>query len=423
MTKKIKKRILFMSENVTLSHVIRPLQIAESLSADEYEIHFAITHIPELLQERLSRFNLHKIDFGVSSKDLLDAIAKGKHPYSFDVLDTYVKEDCRIIKNVKPSVVVGDMRLSLHVSSKLCDVPYINISNSTWDSSSNLPVLVPETPIVKLFGLFLSRNIFGVIKPLVMRILARPFNKIAKKYGVDPYGSYFDVITSGDYTIYCDLKSLVKINKIRKKNVEVGALLYSMEEKSMEKFALPPKNKKRVVLSLGSSGPSRYLQNFIDVLAELDIELVVATLGQKVDLPKNENVLIYDYLPMTRATQGADLIIFNGGSGNGYLGLANGAPLLCIPLNIDQHNFSYAMERKGVAKIMRSDKIDVQALKRMVSSMLVDSELKLNALKLSQEILQENPVKEIQKLISKVSEEKPIRALPLDLGKRTPHLL
>ena len=36
-----KKRILFISEAVSLAHISRPLVLAESLDLDEYEVHFA----------------------------------------------------------------------------------------------------------------------------------------------------------------------------------------------------------------------------------------------------------------------------------------------------------------------------------------------------------------------------------------------
>ena len=395
----MRNKILFFAEGVTFSHVLRPLQIAESLSEEAYEIHFAITEIPDVLRERLLKFKVHKIDGGISSKEFLDSISKGTQPYKLSVLNNYFEEDCKIIKKINPVLVIGDMRLSLYVSSKKCNVPYINISNSTWDSSADLPALVPEITLVKKVGPRIIQMAYRLIKPIMMYWLAIPFNRLAMQHGVKKYGSYYDVLTSGDHTIYCDLESLVKIKNMKKSKSTIGAFLYSMESKETEKFELPKKKKKRVLLCLGSSGSSHLLEKIIESLSKLNIEIVIATLEKKINMQANKDMFIFDYLPMKAAMKEVDLLIFNGGSGSGYLGLINSTPLLCIPSNIDQHQFSYAMKKKGVAKVMRSDQLDLKKLKNIVLKMIDDDKIKVNTEKVAEEIRLQNPKEEIKNLV------------------------
>lgn len=400
----MKKKILFMSESVTMSHLIRPLRIASFLSSDQYEIHFAATKFSNFLQNELKNFKTYQIQNGVSEKKFLSAIAHGEHPYTESILKAYVEEDLRIIKEIKPDLVIGDMRLSLKISAKLAHIPYLNITNSTWDSSAILPVLVPELPVVKFFGVKLSQLVYSYIKQDVLSKLAKPFNETAKKFGVAAFGSYYDVLTSGDYTAYVDLKSLVKRSSYKPNKINVGALLYSMTANSAVNPVQKKKAKQRVVISLGSSGPNKYLQKIVNTLAEQDIELVVATSGSDITLPQGKDVIAASYLPLDQVLADADLFIFNGGSGSGYLGLSHGVPLLCIPSNIDQHQFSHAVAEKGAAGVIRSDKLSMKKLKLMVNEMLNNLKIKSAARAIAIEMSEENPVKEIEKLIETILE-------------------
>lgn len=412
----MKKKILFMSETVTMSHLIRPLKIASQLSPDHYEIHFAATHIPDFLKNELNHFKTYQIQGGVAEKTFLSAIAQGKHPYTESILKMYVEEDLKLLKAIKPDLVIGDMRLSLKISAKLADIPYLNISNSTWDSSAILPLLVPELPVVKVFGVKLSQFVYSMIKEDILSKLAKPFNQIAQNYGMSEYGSYYDVLTSGDYTAYVDLKSLVKCKSSKPNKINVGALLYSMSTSHAVSPVQKKKQKQRVVVSLGSSGPSNQLQDMVNTLAELDIELVVATSGKDITLPQGKDIIAASYLPLDHVLADADLLIFNGGSGSGYLGLSHGVPLLCIPSNIDQHQFSHAISQKGAGGIIRSDKLSMKKLKSMVLEMLNNNKIKLAARAIAIEMSEENPAKEIEKLIETILESKAFRKKPSDFS-------
>lgn len=399
----MKKKILFLSETVTMAHLIRPLKIASSLSPREYEIHFAATHIPDMIKGALASFKVHQIEQGVSESAFLKAISKGQHPYTEDILTGYVEEDLRLLREIKPDLVIGDMRLTLHISAKLMNIPYINISNSTWDSGVAAQTnLVPDIPVVRAFGVTVAQLAFPLIRSQIMDKLAAPFNQVAKLFGTATYGSYFDVLTSGEYTIYSDLKSLVNLPAISNNKKTVGALVYGLGSSSLQPLELPRKQKARVILSLGSSGPSALLQDMVDSLAQLDIELIVATGSQEITAPSHGQVTLQKYLALESVLSSADLLIFNGGSGTGYIGLSQAVPLLCIPSNIDQHQFSHAIAQKGAAQILRSDKFSVKALTNMVVGLLQDSKVKASALEIAEEMRNENPMGEIIQLIETI---------------------
>ena len=48
--KKIRKKILFFTESATLSHIVRPWLLAQSLDKDKYEVIFAHDKLPDFVE-------------------------------------------------------------------------------------------------------------------------------------------------------------------------------------------------------------------------------------------------------------------------------------------------------------------------------------------------------------------------------------
>ena len=100
-----KKKILFVAEAVTLAHVGRPLALAATLDRERYEVHFACAKGYDFCFEGadLVRWPLHSIP----NTQFLQALADGKPVYDAATLEGYVEEDLRLLREIKPDVVVG----------------------------------------------------------------------------------------------------------------------------------------------------------------------------------------------------------------------------------------------------------------------------------------------------------------------------
>src|SRR6056297_1842954 len=101
-----RRRILFMAEAVTLAHVARPHVLANSLSADVYDVLVAVDpRYNNLFSDAVyQRRNVSS----VSSDCFMKALARGAPIYNFPTLRGYVEEDLRVIDQFQPDVIVGD---------------------------------------------------------------------------------------------------------------------------------------------------------------------------------------------------------------------------------------------------------------------------------------------------------------------------
>src|SRR5581483_395697 len=108
-----KPRVLFFAEAVTLAHVARPLALASRTDPEEFDIRVACAPRYREFFGSMMRdvLDLHSI----SVSEFLSRLAHGRPVYDATTLRRYVDEDLCLLEQVKPSVVVGDFRLSLSV--------------------------------------------------------------------------------------------------------------------------------------------------------------------------------------------------------------------------------------------------------------------------------------------------------------------
>ena len=92
---RIRKRVLFVSEAVTLAQVVRLFALAASLPEDEYEVHFASARFEPWIFGG-ARFRRWPIE-SISAQAMDRAVRWGLPPYSRRRLRRYLEEDLRVI--------------------------------------------------------------------------------------------------------------------------------------------------------------------------------------------------------------------------------------------------------------------------------------------------------------------------------------
>ena len=100
-----------------MAHFVRPLALADALDTSRYDVYFCaparflpyLRHKPFIVSELKTMPGEH----------FLANIGKGAPPFPPDVIRDYVRRDCEFIRSIGPDLVVGDMRPSLPISSRL----------------------------------------------------------------------------------------------------------------------------------------------------------------------------------------------------------------------------------------------------------------------------------------------------------------
>src|SRR5690349_3488214 len=171
-----RKKILFVGEAATLAHIARPLVLAATLDREQFDVSFACD----------PRYRWLLRDFkgpylplsSVGAEHFLAALARGAPVYDEKLLSRYVEDDLRLLGKAAPDIVVGDFRLSLSISARLTQLPYIAVTNCYWSPywrPQHYPV--PTLPLTRYLPLPLAQALFQLARPFAFAVHSRPLNR------------------------------------------------------------------------------------------------------------------------------------------------------------------------------------------------------------------------------------------------------
>ncbi len=381
-----RKKVLFFSHAVTMAHFSRPLKWIECLDTAKYDIYLA-TH-PDfkkyLPATGVTFLNLSCID----AKEFSKIVGQAQPIYDKVTFEQHVREDLDILNRVQPDLVIGDFRHSLSVSCRIKKVKYINITNAYWSPNIAMRFPLPETSIVRRMGLGLAKLLIDPFLNLALKVnffkMAFILRKSLKTADLS-IRDYRRVITDGDLTVYCDSPSLVPLKKQSNHEVFIGPLLWSMPTALPSWWKSIRTDRKKIFLSLGSSGNAEQLPGILKALSKLEVEVVVALAGKGTDMVAYPNIHLTDYLPMDEACQGASLMICNGGSPMSHMALKYGIPTIGIVGNNDQLLNMAHLQKLGVGTVLRFWDLSEEKIIAATKELLENPKYRENAAKIKKE--------------------------------------
>nr|WP_319393001.1 glycosyltransferase [uncultured Desulfobacter sp.] len=378
------KKILFIGEDLTLAHLIRPYVLSKALDPDKYEVFLASGQkYLSFIKDAASHF----IDIPtLPSNVFLERLSKGKPVYREDEIRTSVVTDCKLLKQLKPDLVVGDFRLSLGISAEVCSIPYIALSNAFWSRSSIISFPVPELPIVDLLGPNTVKLMAKPILPLILKYHARPFNRVRREYGLPPFSDLKEVYTYSDLTLYLDTPLLAPTSYLQKNHHYLGPLIWSPEDPLPLWWSRLPKDIPVIYVTVGSSGDTCVITEVLKAIKELNLCAMVSTAGRFESSTKGVNIFEEKFLPGSEAAKRSDIVICSGGTATTYQALACGTPVIGIPLNADQYLSMQAIADEGAGIMLRSGKLTSSMVKTAIQKILKTESFKKSCLTIMAEM-------------------------------------
>lgn len=365
--------MLFIAEAVTLAHVARPMALASNLNAHAREFDIAIACAPryrELFPE--CGMQVHAID-SITSVEFLERLVKGRPVYDVATLRRYVADDLRVLDNVKPSVVVGDFRLSLAVSARLRAVPYVNIINAYWSPFARPQFELPSHSITRMLGARLASALFRLVRPAVFAYHTVPMNRIRREFELPSLGwDLRRIYTDGDYVAYADIPELIPTYDLPERHSYIGPVLWSPPVPLPPWWESLPKESPMIYVTMGSSGDASVLPRIVEALAPLPVSVVIASAGARLPKLLPRNVHYAQYVPGDLAAKRASLVVCNGGSPATHQALAEGVPVLGITTNMDQFLNMHYIAARGAGIRLRADHVTPEALRVQASQMLTE---------------------------------------------------
>ena len=385
-----KPRILFMAEDVSLSHVVRPLLLAGALDADRYDVHFATGRKHEHVV-RASGLAFAEIET-VPSEIFMGRAKKDKPIFNGGELCRSVEDDLRLFERLRPDLVVCDFRASATISADITNTPLAFLLNAHYGSYSSQPLPVLDTPLRPLLGKTLDSAFFKCVLPLVKRIHARPLNQARQAYGLEPLNNIRQWIDwpkkCRSWYLYLDVPELSPTNNLPDNHHYIGPDMWSPN------VALPPwwddvpSDKPVVYLTLGYSGESSVLPTLFEVLSKMPVSVIFSSAGNPDCPPLPANAFAADFLPGHEACRRADLTICNGGKGTVYQSLNAGTPVLGIASNIDQYFTMGPVVEQGSGIALRARRLKRDDVVRSIDQLLHRDDYRASATRLQQVISQ-----------------------------------
>lgn len=371
------RRLLFVTENITLAQVVRLLALARRLPRDEYEVHFACGDCDPGLFEGTSfrRWPLVTLD----GPRGLAALAKGDRIYDGATFERYVADELRVLDAVKPELVIGDFRLSLAVSAKLYGVHCASLINAYWSPYAvrdGFPV--PDHPIVRLVGVERARRYFPQAMPRVFAHFAAPLNGLRKRHGLPPQ-SLLEQLCFGDTVLYPDLPELCPVEGAPPNHHYLGAVPWSPQLPLAPDLLAGDPTHPLVYVTLGSSGDTGALAAVLAGLEGLPVRGVLATAGRAASMRVPANFRVVDFVAGEELARHARFVVTNGGSSTGYQALAAGVPVLGVPSNLDQYLAMDAISRAGAGVTLRSGSLTANEVRRAAVELVNDVQMQERA--------------------------------------------
>lgn len=379
------KRILFIPEAVTNAHVSRSLVLAGSLNRQNYEVIFASSsQYKKFIEER--GFQFYPVPT-LSPEEFLERLDKAKPIYSYQKLKEYVEAELKLLKDLKPALIVGDFRISLGISCDITGIPYANLVDAHWSPFYKERFSLPDYTIVKIFGVRFCEWVFSVFKSSFLGYQAKAFNRLRRDYGLSKVGDLRYVYCYGTYTLYPDIPSLFPLKNLPANHLYLGPILYQPKIPLPDWWDSLPEGKPLIYVTLGSSGDETVYEEILAALKDLPVIACIATAGKiKRKDTKGKNIFWAEYLPGIELAKRASLIICNGGSGSVYQALSFGVPILAFPRNMDQYLVMNRVKKLGAGLFIRKSKADSKTIKRAITKLLEDASFKSSAAGFSEEI-------------------------------------
>ncbi len=386
-----RKTLLFLAEAATLAHVARPWVLAHSLDPERYRVVFAVDGRFDALFD----FSAMQREFveTIPSEHFVQALAKGSPLYDRATLKRYVEADLSLLERTEPDLVVGDFRLSLSVSARLRQIPYVTVSNIYWSPLVEQAYPVPDLPLTRILGVGLAQRMFDLVRPFVFGQHTIPLNQVRREFGLPTLERDLRLTyTDADWVLYADLPELFDYRPLPDEQRFLGPILWSAAADLPSWWGEVDDDRPVIFATLGSSGKKQLLPGLIEALAATGAQVLVAAAGAPVPDRLPENVRVADFLPAETVLRRADLLVCNGGSPTTQLALAAGVPSVGIATNLDQFLNMSAIERSGAGRLLRADRFQPDELRRVAEDLLGASAPRERAGELRVQIEEESAV-------------------------------
>lgn len=401
----MKKKVVFICNNVTLAHPVRTILLASSLDRSLYDV---VVYMNDAYQ------NLRPICLApvkpISSMEpavFLDRLGRLAPVFDCGTVENFIHDECKILEEERPDLVVGDFRVTLQISARKYRVPYLNITNAVWSSDSDVPYIVPRVKSLQWVPGLIPNFLVNTLPKLFFNPSIEPINSARKMHGLPALGSSIKAMyADADYSAYCDLPLFFDGYYQPFRRRFIGPVVWGIDAPIPDLGDIQTNGKYTIYINLGSSGNKNVLRSLCCELLKDDINLIVATGGSDDlnDMKDQPGFYTALYLPSDKMSKISDVTICNGGAPSAVTALLNGSYCIGLCTNMDQCMNMEAIRRRGYGIGFYNISSDIFRLVRLVGTRPRLNEAAFK--KIEAEFSRYQPTTEFQKFIADILEER-----------------
>ncbi len=412
------KTIIFAVAGYNLAETGRHIEIAKACR-DHFNILFLSYggNFENLIEDE--GFNLIRMEPRLTEKQL-QHVKKALNGETLNTVGYFsagemtprVENEIKLFKEINPACVLTGWCQSIFISTRIAKVPFINVLHSTsiteyyeaglqsWPDRRNYPWLR------KIFSEE-QLNRFASNLVLRMKLPAKSFNILAKKYGIREFKNFIEVL-EGDYTLLADIPQWVGLKNIRSNLHYIGPLPYKSKQEIPEEILNMSKDKPVVYFAMGSSGKPKLIAEIIEGFKDKPYRIIAPVKSHinNMNIKIPDNVIITDFLPAHRVNPLADVSVIHGGQNTVMNACLSGTPIVGIGMHAEQQANLDACVRKGFAIRIFKREASAEKILRAIEKILNNNKAKEEVNKFKNELAQWNgPVNAATFLCEKFGED------------------
>jgi len=303
-----------------------------------------------------------------------------------------VPNEIEFFKQVKPAAVLTGWCLSVTVSTRAAQVPFVNGLHSTSITEyyeaglQTWPDRLDFAFLRRLFGKEKIQRRFNK-RILNAKWVLKPYNKIAKQYGLEEFNNFIELI-EGDHTLLADIPEWVNLPRIRPNLHYIGPLLFKSDMDVPKEVAEIQTDKPIIYFAMGSSGKPKIIAKIIEGFRDKPYRVIAPVKahinGLDVRIPYN--VLVTGFIPAHKINPIADISVIHGGQNTVMQACVAATPIVGVGMHPEQQANLDACVRKGFAIRLNKYKVTASAVLAAIDKLLNDKAAKEEVVKFQKQL-------------------------------------
>ncbi len=391
------KTIIFAAAGYNLAETTRMIEIAKACKEHFRAVFMSYGgKFEQMIEEE--GFSLKRMAPRLTDKKLkyLDAKCRGDNLrgdwFTAKELESRVAKEIDFYSEIKPAALLSGWCLSTIVSTRAAKVPFVMVGDSTWIREYYEEGLQVWPDLNDYFFLrwISEKKLNHWVNQLMLTkpILVKPFNIVAKKYGVKKFNTFPELL-EGDYTLLADIPEFSGLFNVRKNFHYIGPLIARIKGDIPQEIADIPKDTPIVYFAMGSSGKPEIIADIIKGFRGKPYRVIAPIKShiKEMNIIVPDNVIVTDFLPAHRVNPMADISVIHGGIGTVMTACLAGAPIVGVAMQAEQEANLDCCVRKGFAIRIKKKRVTATNVLAAVDRLIHNRTAKQEAKKFQKELI------------------------------------